>query len=70
LPGHATEIDISAHHHARDEEIVVYCACPNEASAALACLHLKQAGFNRIRPLLGGVEAWRQAGRQVTLAGA
>jgi membrane protein DedA with SNARE-associated domain/rhodanese-related sulfurtransferase len=68
LPGHPSEIDISAHRHARDRDIVVYCACPNEASAALACLHLKQAGFNRIRPLLGGVDAWRASGRQVTPA--
>ena len=46
-----------------DTEIVVYCACPNEASAAVAARHLKRAGFKKIRPLLGGVEAWIGAGR-------
>lgn len=46
----------------RDREIVVYCACPNEASAALAAKHLKSAGFKRIRPLLGGIDAWVGAG--------
>jgi rhodanese-related sulfurtransferase len=46
-----------------DREIVVYCACPNEASAAIAAKHLKQAGFRKIRPLLGGIDAWVQAGQ-------
>ncbi|HVW72096.1 MAG TPA: VTT domain-containing protein [Rhizomicrobium sp.] len=48
-----------------DTEIVVYCACPNEATAAIAARHLKRAGFRKIRPLLGGVEAWIGAGRQL-----
>ncbi len=43
-------------------EIVVYCACPNEVSAAKVALRLKKAGFARVRPLLGGIEAWRAAG--------
>ena len=49
----------------RDREIVVYCSCPNEASAALAARHLKRAGFKRIRPLLGGLDAWIGAGQPV-----
>ncbi|MGE0668593.1 MAG: rhodanese-like domain-containing protein [Sphingomonadales bacterium] len=49
----------------RDREIIVYCSCPNEASAALAARHLKRAGFKRIRPLLGGLEAWIGAGQPV-----
>jgi membrane protein DedA with SNARE-associated domain/rhodanese-related sulfurtransferase len=49
----------------RDAEIVVYCSCPNEASAAHAARHLKQAGFKKIRPLLGGIEAWALAGHPV-----
>jgi membrane protein DedA with SNARE-associated domain/rhodanese-related sulfurtransferase len=51
----------------RNAEIVVYCACPNEASAATAAQHLRKAGFRKIRPLLGGVDAWVGAGR--TLSG-
>lgn len=43
-------------------QIVVYCACPNEVSAARVALKLKAAGFTRVRPLLGGIEAWRAAG--------
>jgi len=49
----------------RDAEIVIYCSCPNEASAAMAAIHLKRAGFKRIRPLLGGIEAWIEAGRPI-----
>jgi len=43
-------------------EVIVYCACPNEASAALVATQLKKAGFKKIRPLLGGIDAWRKAG--------
>ncbi|MGD0190213.1 MAG: DedA family protein/thiosulfate sulfurtransferase GlpE [Rhizomicrobium sp.] len=49
----------------RDVEIVVYCSCPNEVSAALAAQHLKRAGFTKIRPLLGGLDAWEALGRPV-----
>ena len=46
----------------RDCEVVVYCACPNEASAAVVAKRLKLAGFQRVRPLHGGIEAWVAAG--------
>ncbi len=54
--------------YARDVEVVIYCACPNEASAALAALHLKRAGYRKIRPLLGGVDAWTEAGHPLQAA--
>lgn len=50
---------------ASHSEIVVYCACPNDASAALAAHELKRAGFRRVRPLLGGIDAWTEAGLAV-----
>lgn len=46
-------------------EVVVYCACPNEASAVKVAQQLKRLGFNRVRPLAGGIEAWIAAGLQV-----
>lgn len=46
-------------------EVVVYCDCPNEASAALVASQLKQLGFVRVRPLAGGLEAWRSHGLPV-----
>lgn len=48
-----------------ETEIVIYCACPNEATAAIAARHLKRAGFKKIRPLLGGTDAWVGAGRRL-----
>jgi membrane protein DedA with SNARE-associated domain/rhodanese-related sulfurtransferase len=45
-----------------DRDIVIYCACPNEASAAKFALRLQEAGFTRVRPLAGGIDAWRAAG--------
>jgi rhodanese-related sulfurtransferase len=46
----------------RDRDIVVYCACPNEASAAKLAGILVRRGFERARPLLGGIDAWASAG--------
>jgi membrane protein DedA with SNARE-associated domain/rhodanese-related sulfurtransferase len=63
LPGRREDIDALAAKLPHDREIVVYCACPNEASAAVAARHLERAGFKRIRPLLGGIDAWVQAGQ-------
>jgi membrane protein DedA with SNARE-associated domain/rhodanese-related sulfurtransferase len=44
----------------RDRDIVVYCSCPNEVSAARAALMLQRQGFLRVRPLLGGIDAWQK----------
>jgi rhodanese-related sulfurtransferase len=41
----------------QDREIVLYCNCPNEASAATAAQLLASHGFVRVRPLAGGLEA-------------
>ncbi|MEO8778403.1 MAG: DedA family protein/thiosulfate sulfurtransferase GlpE [Rhodanobacter sp.] len=50
---------------APDRELVMYCSCPNEASAATAAKLLMAAGYRRVRPLLGGLDAWAAAGYQV-----
>ncbi|SFN08070.1 membrane protein DedA, SNARE-associated domain [Variovorax sp. OV329] len=42
----------------RDREIVLYCDCPNEVSAAKAAAVLSRHGFVRVRPLRGGLQAW------------
>ncbi len=43
-------------------EAVVYCACPNEATAARIAKQLMAMGFHPVRPLAGGIHAWRAAG--------
>ncbi|HVO89743.1 MAG TPA: DedA family protein/thiosulfate sulfurtransferase GlpE [Casimicrobiaceae bacterium] len=49
----------------RDREIVVYCACPNEASAKRAAQILIKRGYKQVRPLIGGIDAWVEAGHPV-----
>ena len=46
----------------RDRLLVVFCSCPNEASAAAAAKRLIDAGYSRARPLLGGLERWLASG--------
>jgi membrane protein DedA with SNARE-associated domain/rhodanese-related sulfurtransferase len=48
-----------------DGEVIVYCACPNEATAVKVAQRLQKLGFKRIRPLLGGIDAWIDAGLEV-----
>jgi membrane protein DedA with SNARE-associated domain/rhodanese-related sulfurtransferase len=45
-----------------DRDIVLYCHCPNEASARRAAHILIGRGFARARPLVGGLDAWIAAG--------
>jgi rhodanese-related sulfurtransferase/biotin carboxyl carrier protein len=54
--------EIEKHQHTlpRDREIIVYCSCPNEVSSARVALMLQRRGFTRVRPLLGGIDAWRE----------
>jgi membrane protein DedA with SNARE-associated domain/rhodanese-related sulfurtransferase len=42
-----------------DREIVLYCSCPNEVTSARVAIQLRRKGFTRVRPLLGGIDAWR-----------
>ncbi|MDP9045553.1 MAG: DedA family protein/thiosulfate sulfurtransferase GlpE [Pseudomonadota bacterium] len=49
--------------HPKDRPIVVYCACPNDASAVLVARKLLELGYRDVRPLAGGIDAWTAAGR-------
>jgi membrane protein DedA with SNARE-associated domain/rhodanese-related sulfurtransferase len=44
----------------RDRDIILYCSCPNEVSSARMALKLRRRGITRVRPLLGGIDAWRE----------
>jgi len=44
----------------RDRDVILFCACPNEATAAKMALMLKRKGISRVRPLAGGIDAWRE----------
>ena len=62
IPGasimHLDEIAAGKFAGARDRQIIVYCSCPNEASAAKAVRLLHGHGYLRARPLRGGLDAW------------
>ena len=46
----------------RDREVILYCTCPSEASAARVAKILMNHGFKHVRPLHGGLDAWVAAG--------
>ncbi len=45
----------------RDRDIILYCTCPSDASSAQTALLLRRQGILRVRPLAGGLEAWKMA---------
>ncbi len=49
----------------KSSEIVIYCNCPSEASAARVVRLLMDHGFKRVRPLAGGLDAWIAAGNEI-----
>jgi len=64
IPG-ALHIDIDdverrQHEIPRDRDVILYCSCPNEAGSAKLAMLLRRNGLTRVRPLLGGIDAWRQ----------
>jgi membrane protein DedA with SNARE-associated domain/rhodanese-related sulfurtransferase len=58
-------IDEHASDLPRDRDIILYCTCPNEISAAEAAKLLMNSGLTRVRPLHGGLDAWIAAGYDV-----
>ena len=42
--------------------VVVYCACPNDATAVKVAMLLRRRGIRHVRPLAGGFDAWVSAG--------
>lgn len=63
IDSHAVERGLSTLPAA--DEVIVYCACPNEASAVLVAKQLLAHGFKRARALHGGIDAWVAAGHAV-----
>lgn len=50
----------------KDKPVIVVCASGNRSGAG--CRVLKQAGFQQVRNLAGGVNAWSDAGLPMTKA--
>ena len=62
LPVEIGEVDMQIGHLPTDIEIILYCTCPNEETAARAAKMLIDRDYSRVRPLRGGLEAWIEAG--------
>jgi membrane protein DedA with SNARE-associated domain len=66
LPGaqHISPEALAARHKEipRDRDIVLYCTCPSEATAAKTALTLHKLGIERVRPLRGGFDEWKRLG--------
>ena len=50
-----------------DRDVVLYCNCPNEVSAAQAARVLLARGARRALPLTGGLDAWVASGRPTSV---
>jgi len=66
LPGamHVSPEDLAAHQGEipHDREIVLYCTCPSEATAARTAMMLRGFGIENVRPLRGGFDEWKRLG--------
>jgi membrane protein DedA with SNARE-associated domain/rhodanese-related sulfurtransferase len=51
-----------------DDEIILYCACPNEVTSARVAKMLMKKGYRRVRPLTGGIDAWVDAGYHTSVS--
>src|SRR5665213_26285 len=64
----AAELEEASEVIPRDREIVLFCACPNEVTAARLALLLRSKGITRIRPLAEGYDGWVTRGYPMGLA--
>ncbi len=66
LPGafHFSPKTLAERHHEipRDRDIVLFCSCPSEATAAKTAMTLHKLGIERVRPLRGGYDEWKRLG--------
>lgn len=65
IPGAIPLGDIAQIELDPESEVIVYCDCPNEASAAVVVKKLRDRGFRKVRPLAGGMEAWLAQGHPI-----
>jgi rhodanese-related sulfurtransferase len=66
LPGalHFSPDSLAARHSEipRDRDVVLFCTCPSEATAAKTAMMLHKLGIERVRPLRGGYDEWKRLG--------
>ena len=62
IPGSVWVSDVAQLTLGPYEQVVVYCDCPNDATAALIAKQLQARGVAHVRPLAGGLDAWLKNG--------
>lgn len=62
IPGSVWVTDVEQLSLGVYEQVVVYCDCPNDATAALVAKQLHAKGVAHVRPLAGGLDAWLKNG--------
>jgi membrane protein DedA with SNARE-associated domain/rhodanese-related sulfurtransferase len=55
------ELVARQHELPRDRDVILYCACPQDASSVEGTKRLRKLGFTRVWPLAGGLGAWKVA---------
>ncbi len=69
LPGAIRMANDEVEQHLKEvpqgRSIITYCDCPNEESSTQVALELMRCGFLNVYPLIGGLDAWREAGGAV-----
>jgi rhodanese-related sulfurtransferase len=59
------EVEQHLHEIPRARTLVTYCTWPQDATSARVAQILSKQGYTDVHPLLGGFDAWRQAGYPV-----
>lgn len=61
IPLTLDELPTRQHELPRDRDVILYCACPADASSVEGARRLQKLGFTRVSPLAGGLGAWNAA---------
>nr|WP_313408267.1 rhodanese-like domain-containing protein [Pseudomonas sp.] len=65
IPRGLLEFKLSNDSQLADPELKLVLYCKNSGRSALATLALKDMGYRNVVSLVGGIEAWQAAGRDV-----
>jgi membrane protein DedA with SNARE-associated domain/rhodanese-related sulfurtransferase len=65
IPFDVSELDRVVSVIPRDAHLIVFCACPNEVSAAYMASQLTGRGYRHVSPLKNGIDGWVDAGLPV-----
>jgi rhodanese-related sulfurtransferase len=67
LPGaiSRTELQALMPEVKKDQEIIFYCAWPNEVTSAGQALKYMMSGYMNVKIMDGGFEAWKNAGYEI-----